>query len=257
MNEVQIRDLSLVIENRDILRGVNLSMSTGELVVILGSNGAGKSTLMKCALGLLDQSTGTVSVDGQAVGSLSSLDKAKKLSYLPQKRPMAWPILVKDVVALGRFAYGTSIGRLSGEDKAAVSRAIHQCDLDDLKDRRIDTLSGGETTRVHCARTFAAEAPLLFADEPTTALDPRHQLDIMSLLKSYVSPSRGALVVAHEPALAARFADRLVWMKDGEIVADGSPAETLNASLLETVYDVEARVSFNGDRPAVDFIKPK
>ena len=118
----------------------------------------------------------------------------------------------------------------------------------------MDALSGGETTRVHCARTFASESPLLFADEPTTALDPRHQLEIMRLLKNYVTETRGALIVAHEPALAARFADRLVWMKDGRIIADGSPTDTLTPTLLEQVYKVDARVSFNDDRPHIDII---
>lgn len=255
MSEVRISDLCLQIDNAHILDGINLRVSAGELVVILGSNGAGKSSIMKCALGLLDPSRGHVTVDGTAIRSLNPIERARRLSYLPQRRPMAWPILVRDVVALGRFAYGAGIGRLSGDDKAAVERAIHACDLISLKDRRMDTLSGGETTRVHCARTFAAEAPLLFADEPTTALDPRHQLDIMTLLKSYVTESRGALIVAHEPALAARFADRLVWMKDGRIVADGTPAETLTAEILNSVYGVTAHVSMNEDRPAVDFIE--
>lgn len=256
MTELDMKGVSLVIDDREIIKDVNLTVSAGELVVILGSNGAGKSTVLKCALGLLTGQTGSVSIDAKAVSDFSPIEKARVVSYLPQKRPMAWPILVEDVVALGRFAYGASIGGLSGEDKAAVDRAIRQCDLEGFLGRRIDTLSGGETTRVHCARTFASESPLLFADEPTTALDPRHQLEIMSLLKSYINDARGALVVAHEPALAARFADRLVWMKQGKIIADGTPAETLIASLLKEVYGVEANVSLNDGRPAIDLIRP-
>ncbi len=256
MTELQVSDLGLTIDGTQILDDINLQITTGELSVVLGSNGAGKSSLLKCALGLLAPSTGEVTVSGVDIHSLDRINRARQLSYLPQARPMAWPILVKDIVALGRFAYGATMGRLSGADKTAVDKAIADCDLMHLKDRRIDTLSGGETTRVHCARTFAAGAPLLFADEPTTALDPRHQLDIMMLLKSYVDTSRGALIVAHEPAMAARFADRLIWMKDGRVVADGTPKETLTSEMLSNVYGVSAKVSMNDGRPAVDLIGP-
>ena len=256
MSNVCISNLSYQIANRPILSDINITIAPGALVVVLGSNGAGKSSLMKCALGLFTPSHGSVTVDDIPVQSLSSIDKARRLAYLPQRRPMAWPIQVKDVVALGRFAYGASIGRLHGADERAVESALSACDLDELKHRRIDTLSGGETTRVHCARTFAAEAPLLFADEPTTALDPRHQLDIMQRLKSYVSAERGAFVVAHEPGLAARFADTLVWMKDGAIIATGTPADTLTPDMLETVYGIEAKVSFDEDHPVVDMVGP-
>lgn len=256
MSEVCVTGLSLEIDGQSILRDINITISPGELTVLLGSNGAGKSSLMKCALGLLSPAAGNVVVDDVDVGALDPIDKARKLSYLPQRRPMAWPIQVKDVVALGRFAYGAGIGSLRGSDEQAVEDAISACDLQHLKHRRIDTLSGGETTRVHCARTFAAEAPLLFADEPTTALDPRHQLDIMLLLKSYVSENRGAFVVAHEPALAARFADRLVWMKDGSIIASGTPSETLTPEILESTYGVRANISLSENRPIVDVIGP-
>lgn len=256
MTELCVKGLSLSIDDHDILKGVDLTVGTGELVVILGSNGAGKSSLLKCALGLIKNFSGSVSIDGRAIETLSPIEKALKLSYLPQKRPMAWPILVKDVVSLGRFAYGANIGKLAGKDEAAVERAIQQCDLTEMKNRSINTLSGGETARVHCARTFAAQAPLLFADEPTTALDPLHQLEIMSLMKSYIDDEHGALVVAHEPALAARFADRLVWMKDGQIVADGPPSETLTTAILASVYGIRAKVMHHEDRPAIDILGP-
>ena len=111
-------------------------------------------------------------------------------------------------------------------------------------------------TRVHCARAFAAQAPLLLADEPTTALDPRHQLETMQLLREYIDPDHGALVVLHEPELAARFADRIIWMKAGQIIADGPPADTLDANMLKETYGVEAVVTNDNNRPNIDFIRP-
>ncbi len=256
MARLTAKRLSLAIDDKSILRDIDFSMQAGELVVILGSNGAGKSSLMKCALGLPRQMSGSVIIDDVDTSDLAPVDRARLLSYLPQVRPLAWPILVKHVVALGRFAYGASMSKLSGPDADAVDEAIRQCDLEQFRERRIDSLSGGEMTRVHCARAFAAQAPLLLADEPTTALDPRHQLEIMLLLRQYVDPSHGALVVLHEPELAARFADRIVWMKNGEIIADGSPADTLNAKMLEEIYGVEAVVSMDGTRPSIDLVRP-
>ena len=256
MTSLQIEQLSLSVDDKRILNDIDLTISTGELVVILGSNGAGKSSLMKGALGLTKAVTGSIQVNGTATQALTNLERARLMSYLPQVRPVAWPVLVKHVVALGRFAYGATMSKLSGEDAAAVENALKQCDLTDFADRRIDSLSGGEMTRVHCARAFAAAAPLLLADEPTTALDPRHQLETMQLLREYIDTKHGALVILHEPELAARFADRIVWMKNGQIVADGTPADTLDAAMLERVYGVEAVVTTENQRPSIDLIRP-
>lgn len=254
MTELQVENLSYEIDGQRLLEDVTFHLGAGELVVILGANGAGKSTLLKCCLGLLGADSGSVKLAGKRVGDLEIQFRAQQISYLPQRRPMVWPILVRDVVALGRFAYGANIGRMSRVDKNAVERAIEDCDLASFVDRRMDTLSGGETARVHCARAFAAETPILLADEPTTSLDPRHQFEILQLLKSYVTAHRGALVVAHEPALAARFADRLIWMKQGKIVADGPTDTTFNAELMAEVYSVNAEVSFDHGYPSVNVL---
>ncbi|MEL7488835.1 MAG: ABC transporter ATP-binding protein, partial [Pseudomonadota bacterium] len=160
----------------------------------------------------------------------------------PQIRPLAWPNTVRDVVALGRYAHGAALGRLGGADADAVNRAIAACNLGALAGRRADTLSGGELARMHCARAFAAEAPLLVADEPTAALDPRHQFRILDLIADFVARGGGALVVLHDVEMAARYASRLIWMKDGRIIADGAPASTLNAERMETVYGVRAQI---------------
>jgi len=123
-----------------------------------------------------------------------------------------------------------------------VDAAIDACDIAALSYRKTDTLSGGELARVHCARAFAAQAPLLIADEPVAALDPRHQFRVMDLLKKYVCNGQGALVVLHDIALAAKYADRFIWMKDGRIQAQGTPAETLTEDRLAHIYGVKSRV---------------
>lgn len=222
-----------------------LTVGPGELVVLLGPNGAGKTSLLRAALGLTP-SSGTATLNGDAVATIAPAIRARALSYLPQARPLAWPVRVRDVVALGRFAHGVTLGRLSPRDAEAVDTALVRCDLIPLADRATDTLSGGELARVHLARALAAEAPLIVADEPVAALDPRHQHRVMGLLRDFVRGGGGALAVLHDLALAAAYADRLVWMKDGRVVAEGSVRETMTVERIAQVYGVRARM-IDGD----------
>ncbi|MEH6695272.1 MAG: ABC transporter ATP-binding protein [Hyphomonas sp.] len=242
MTDFTVTDLTVKAGRTTLVEGAGFSLAPGELVALLGPNGAGKTSLLRASLGLEKRTSGTASLNGDDCTTLSPMERARRVAYLPQQRPLAWPNAVRDVVALGRFAYGAAPGRLSQPDADAVDRAMETCDLAALAHRSADTLSGGELARVHCARAFAAEAPLLIADEPVAALDPRHQFRIMDIIQSYVARGGGALVVLHDISLAARYASRLIWMKDGHIVADGPPAETLTAERLSEIYGVRAHV---------------
>ena len=242
MTKLSLSNIGLSITSKVILESINLELNSGELVVLLGANGAGKSSVLRSALGLVPVGTGESLIDEQLVTTLSSANRAKKVAYLPQKRPLAWPIKVFDVVSLGRYAFGVNLGRLKNDDLELVESAITNCGLEQLRNRRVDTLSGGEAARVHVARAFAANAALLLADEPTAALDPKHQLDVMQLIRRYVDMGGGALVVGHEASLAARFADRLVWMRDGGIIADGTVKETMTAAMMAEIYGVSAQI---------------
>ena len=242
MTKLSLSNIGLSITSKVILESINLELNSGELVVLLGANGAGKSSVLRSALGLVPVSTGESPIDEKLVTTLSSANRAKKVAYLPQKRPLAWPIKVFDVVSLGRYAFGVNLGRLKNDDLELVESAITNCGLEQLRNRRVDTLSGGEAARVHVARAFAANAALLLADEPTAALDPKHQLDVMQLIRRYVDMGGGALVVGHEASLAARFADRLVWMRDGGIIADGTAKETMTAAMMAEIYGVSAQI---------------
>ena len=242
MIDLRAQDLTVRAGETCLIDGVSFELKPGELVAVLGPNGAGKTTLLRAALGLIAPDAGVSRLAGQDVASLSPMTRARQIAYLPQTRPLAWPNTVRDVVALGRFSHGAVLGRLHGADAAAVARALAACDIAELATRKVDTLSGGEAARVHCARAFAAEAPLLIADEPVAALDPRHQFRVMDLIAGFVAEGGGALVVLHDVALAARYASRLIWMKHGRIVADGPPAETLSAARLADIYGVKARV---------------
>lgn len=247
MTELVATNISVTAGDARLVDNVSLSLKTGELVAILGPNGAGKTSLLRALLGLTEIAGGSALLDGQDVAHLQATERAKLVSYLPQRRPLAWPNKVRDIIALGRFAHGAALGRLSPQDAAAVADAIKACKLENLADRNADTLSGGEIARVHFARAMAARTPLLIADEPTAALDPLHQLAIAQLMRDFVDTGGGALLVLHDVALAARFADRLIWMRDGRVVATGSPDETLSAELMQKVYDVRAHVARDAD----------
>jgi iron complex transport system ATP-binding protein len=228
-----------------ILQPTTLTVDPGALTVLLGPNGAGKTTLLRVLLGLLPATTGTA-----ALAQASPQERARQVAYLPQARPLAWPLAVRDVIALGRFAHGGTLGRLSPPDVAAVERALKACDLDHLAHRAADTLAGGALARVHLARARAAEAPMIVADAPVASLDPRAQHRVLGLLRDHVAGGGGALVVLHDLDLAARYADRLLWMSEGSVVADGSVAATMTPDRIRTTYGVTARVE--GGRVLID-----
>ncbi len=243
MTELIVSDITVEAKNATLVQKASFRLSPGELVALLGPNGAGKTSLLRSTLSIESRTSGKATIADIDISSLSPMERAKYISYLPQTRPLAWPNLVRDVVALGRFAFGAGLGQLKERDAAAVGRALRACDLEHLSGRSTNTLSGGELARVHFARAFAAEAPLLIADEPVAALDPRHQFRIMNLVRDFVSKGGGALIVLHDIPLAARYADRIIWMKEGCVVSDGSPQETLSAERLHEVYGVRAKVS--------------
>jgi iron complex transport system ATP-binding protein len=242
MSRLDVKGLTYAVAGRTLVQEASFRLEPGKLVALLGPNGAGKTSLLRLALGLLPAASGTSEIDGSDIRRMSASDRARSIAYLPQTRPLAWPTRVRDVVALGRFAHGGPLGRLHGEDAAAVERALTACDLAHLADRNVDTLSGGELARVHLARALATEAPLIIADEPAAALDPLHQHQVMALLKQAAERGGGVLVVLHDLALAARYADRLIWMLDGQIVVDGAVRETLTTERIASVYGVRAHV---------------
>lgn len=254
MTELKLSNLSLCLPSEGakpdspkyLVKQVNLTVRPGQLTVLLGPNGAGKTSLIRLATGLRIPSSGEVLLDGFDLGRLAPVKRARLIAYLPQIRPLVWPVRVRDLVAVGRLAHGASIHRLNPEDQAAVDRALQACDLLSLAERYTHTLSGGELARVHIARTLATEARLLLADEPTSALDLYHQHRIMSLYKRFVADGAGVLLVLHDIALAVRYADQLIWMKEGRIVASGSVKETLSEARIAEVYSVRSQILSDG-----------
>lgn len=240
---MQLDAQGLVVETRGVslLHNINVGFQQGELVAVLGPNGAGKTTLLRSLLGLQKLSHGQVNLDGQPISKFNDESRALRVSYLPQQRELVWPNQVEDVVALGRYAHGTHGGRLRAADVSAVEQAIERCALENLRSRRLDTLSGGELARVHCARVFATQSPLIVADEPTSGLDLYHQHRLMALFREVADQGRGVLLVLHDVNLALTYADRIVWVNDGVIVGEHEPRE-VTAAFIADLFSVEASI---------------
>lgn len=232
--------VGVTLAGRAVLKDVSFSLSRNRLVALVGPNGAGKTTLLRALSGLVS-STGTIHVDGESLSSLSLIERAKRFGYLPQGHTVHWPLTVKDIVALGRYPHGaTDPARLSIRDTQAVARAMDATEIVAFADRRVTELSGGERSRVAIARVLAVEAPILLADEPTASLDPRYQIDVMKTLRTAADGGALVVVVTHDLALAARFADEIVVLSDGCLIAKAAPEQALSDAILADVFRIAA-----------------
>ena len=256
MTVLAMEDVTVSVAGQVLVANASLALRPGSLTALIGPNGAGKTTLLKAALGLVAPERGTITLDDEPLARLDRAERARRIAYMPQTRHLVWPQPVRDIVALGRFAYGAASGRLSQVDERAIAEALAACHLEGFETRQADTLSGGELARVHLARALATQAPLLIADEPVAALDPRFQHEVLRVFRSTADAGRAVLSVLHDLPLALRYADRLVWMDGGRIVADGSPAETVTAERLRAVFGIEAELERSGDRVRATVLGP-
>jgi iron complex transport system ATP-binding protein len=237
---LQARGVSVRLGDRRVLHDIALDLPLRHLVALVGPNGAGKTTLLRALAGLVP-SDGSISAGGAALKSLPLRARALRFGYLPQGHVVHWPLPARDIVALGRIPHGaTDPARLSGRDGDAVLRAMQATDVLGLSDRRITELSGGERSRVALARVLAVEAPVLLADEPTASLDPRYQLDVMHYLREAADAGTLVIVVTHDLGLAARFADTVLVLCDGTLVAQGPPAAALTDAVMAEVFRISA-----------------
>jgi iron complex transport system ATP-binding protein len=235
------QDLVVRLSGREIVCGVNLALRPGELAVLVGPNGAGKTTLIRGLAGLLPVQ-GSIELDGRMLPAWSERERARRIAYLPQGNVFHWPMPVAAIVALGRYPHADAFSPLTAADHAVVAHALAVTATAPFSERPVTALSGGERARVALARALATEAPVLLVDEPIVSLDARHQLAVMALLRDTAHEGRAVLAVVHDLALAARFADRVLVMQTGRIVADAPPAEALSAARIAEVFGVEAQM---------------
>ncbi len=235
-----VRALSVALGGRQVVAPVEFSLGAGRLVALVGPNGAGKTSLLR-ALAALVPATGRVLLRGQDIHAITSAERARRIAYLPQGHQVHWPLAVRDVVALGRFPHGgREPSRLGPEDQAIIHDAMVRTDTLTLAERSVQSLSGGERARVMVARVLAVDAAVILADEPMAALDPRHQLALMAVLKAEAARGRLVIAVTHDLMLAARFADEVIVLDQGQLVVQGPPDVALSAAVLSRVYGIEA-----------------
>ena len=218
------------------LDGVSLDVPHGTLYAVLGPNGSGKSTLMRALLGLAPLTSGQVFLDERAAGAWGRRELARAVGAVSQVESFAFPLTTREMVEMGRYPHLGPLSSATDADRAAVTRALEACDVADLADRDVTTLSGGELQRARVARALAQEPRALVLDEPTTSLDIRHVMEILELLRTSADQGMTILLITHGLDAVAQFADRMLLLSRGRVAAEGSAAEVIREDILREVY---------------------
>ncbi|WP_156757495.1 ABC transporter ATP-binding protein [Actinokineospora pegani] len=235
--------LRLAYEKRTVIDGVDLVVPKGKVTVIVGANACGKSTLLRGMSRLLSPTAGVVHLDGQDVHRMRTRELARKLGILPQAPTAPEGMTVRELVTRGRSPHQTWLRQWSAQDADAVALALGATDMADLADRAVDELSGGQRQRAWIAMALAQDTPYLLLDEPTTYLDLAHQIDVLDLIADLNhAGERTVVMVLHDLNQASRYADHVVAMKSGEVVAEGDPRQVVTASLVEDVFGLRCEV---------------
>ncbi len=243
---LDIKDLSAGYENGFVIRRISLAVEKGEFVCLLGRNGSGKSTLLKATLNLLRNVRGQVLLDSEDVPSLSRRVIATKIAYVPQLFEPVFEFTVGEIVLMGRYARQRRFEALPERDRTVIEEALRLTGTEILKDKRLSDLSGGELQRTFIARALAQDTPVLLLDEPSLHLDISYQVDIYRILKRLQMEKKKTILAAeHNVNLAVPHADRLVFLKNGTIEAQGTPAETITEEHIRQIFDAEVEVRSN------------
>jgi iron complex transport system ATP-binding protein len=247
---LEVTGLTYRVGSRALVDDVDLRVEPGEVVAVIGPNGAGKSTLCGLLAGDLVPCAGDVTLGGEALQGVPTRERARRRAVLRQRSAMGFSFPVRDVVMMGRHPHLRRGRGPERADELVVEEAMRDADVVELADRPVTTLSGGEQTRVALARVLAQHAPLLLLDEPTTALDLRHQHDVLAVCRRLADRDGvGVVAVLHDLGLAAAWADRIGAMRAGRMVACGPPREVLTAELVDEVFDHPVVVTDHPSEP--------
>jgi len=245
MTVIQIEDLVAgYIPRKPILKGISFNVKEGHFVGIVGPNGCGKTTLLRTIIGLLVKEAGSIIIGNHRIENLSRRELARRIAFVPQLMEPVEGFTVEELVLLGRTPYFDRFSFENEDDYDAVQWAIKELGIEKLKDRSVTELSGGEFQRVAIARALAQEPRLLMLDEPVSHLDIRYQVKICKLLKK-LRAHRSIIATFHDLNLASRFCSRLILMKNGEIVAEGSPDEVVTPQNIWKAYRIKVTIQNN------------
>ena len=243
---LEARNISIEFGERTIIDDVTLELRDGEIIALLGPNGAGKTTLLRSLNGTVPLKAGVITINDVQLGDLSRREIAKNIAVVAQENETKFPITVLAFVLAGRFTRGAAFGWETPADIKAAHDALEMCDLDGFSERLMNELSGGERQRVVLARALAAETGILLLDEPTANLDLAHQAMMFRLVRDRCrNANAAAILISHDLNLASEFADTVVLLKSGRVLARGKTGEVLTSENLREVYDVQVLLDKN------------
>ncbi|MCB8880518.1 ATP-binding cassette domain-containing protein [Acidisoma cellulosilytica] len=232
-----LQDASFTVEGRRLLQPLTLTLPARRVIALIGHNGSGKSTLLKLMARQEKPTGGRITFEGRDLGDWRDRPFARKLAYLPQQTPPAPGMLVRELVALGRYPWHGALGRFGQTDRDKVAEAIALTGIGPMADRLVDTLSGGERQRVWLAMLVAQDAECLLLDEPIAALDIAHQVEVLDLVHRLAQErGLGVVIVLHDVNMAARFCDEVIALKGGHMIARGTPEEIMQSEQLQAIY---------------------
>ncbi|MDO4763214.1 MAG: ABC transporter ATP-binding protein [Flavobacteriaceae bacterium] len=249
MAKLKVQNINFGIGNTKILKEVSFEVEKNSFVGIIGPNGSGKSTTLKCIYGVNKPKGGEILFEGEKLLSMPSKERAKKIAVLAQESGGQFDFTVGQVVEMGRYPHKKTLENYSKEDEEIIENVLEKMKLQDYKERSFNTLSGGEKQRVLIARLLIQQSDFIILDEPTNHLDIGHQIDIMNTIKGM-----GVTVLAaiHDMNMAALYCDKVILMKKGEVLKQGSVEEVLTPDMLKTLFNVNAEIhDFNGRKQII------
>lgn len=235
-------ELTLGYDREDIIAGLTLELPPGRITALVGANGCGKSTLLRGVARLMRPRSGAILLDGQSIHHIPTRTLAVKLGVLPQAPVAPEGLTVRELVAQGRYPHQRWYQQWSEEDERAAQRALEMTNTVAIADRPVDSLSGGQRQRAWIAMALAQETDILLLDEPTTYLDLAHQVEVLDLLVDLNTDGRTIIMVLHDLNQACRYADHLLAMKEGAVIAQGDPAEVITSALVEEVFGLKTQI---------------
>ncbi len=228
-------------DEETILKDLSLDIPSKKIISLIGPNGCGKSTLLKSLSRILSIRSGQIFLDGRSIAEMKTKDIAQKMAILSQTSENSIGLSVLELVSYGRFPYQKGMSSFSETDREKISWALEVTGLADFNDRIVDSLSGGQRQRVWIAMALAQDTELLVLDEPTTYLDLSHQLEVLQLLQKLNNVQEKTILMSiHDLNHASRFSDHMIGMKDGAIVASGTPEEVMTPENLKEIFEIDA-----------------
>ena len=243
---IEIKDITLAYKKKIVIENLSLKFEKDEFCALLGPNGAGKSTLLKAIIGYMEPISGEIEIDSTSLKKWNHLELAKQIAIIPQDFQLQFDYTVEELVLMGRFPYLGYWQNYTKQDRKVVNNILKQLDLLRIKNEQYSQLSGGERRRVSIARALAQQTEILLMDEAFANLDINHQLEIMQLLSKINSEQNKLIIlVSHNINLASEYCHRIVMLKKGKIIADGTPGTIINQKMIKNLYEVELTIINN------------